>query len=1234
MVLPKNTPHSNSVAIIPAERLRCFRKQYYLYPVHPGLLFLILFMLASCREGGKSTSPKSHRLPVVEASPYLVPEDSMAAPVTIPVEPGKLQKTKAGKPIITRAHQNVFPAGQPEIRKAGRPRVCIPGQDTFALPEKLPAIAQISEAGEPEITQAGEMAVKDHDPASFRYFSKLQGLKHNVVRCILEDRKGNLWFGTDGGGVSRYNGSQFAHFSIREGLSSDLIMGIIEDRRGNIWFATWNGITCYNGRQFLRYSAGKEQNRNEVWSMLEDKKGNIWFGTFGGGVFCYDGRQFTRFSTRQGLGNDYVLSIHEDRKGNIWFGTYSGSVTCWDGEKFQQYSFQEDLPNNQVLSIQEDQEGKLWFGTLKGAIQFDGSHFAHFSEDDGLGNNIILSILNDHSGNLWFGTYGGGVTRFDGHRFYRYSTREGLSDHNVWCMLEDRSGNLWFGTYGGGVSRFNGGQFLHYTQQEGLGNNQVKSILEDNKGRLWFGADGGFLSSFNGVQFMNFPEDNIQSEGDEVISLMENHLGDLWFGINGNGIRHFDGKSYNYFSTKQGLSSDEVNFVLEDQNKNIWIGTDGGGVTKFNGQQFQHYLRSQGLSSNEVLCIFEDRQKNLWFGTNGGSLTRFDGSRFSHFRIENGMIDNRIYCILEDKSGNLWFGTGGGLTRYDGNRFAHFTIREGLSNDNVLSLLEDRTHGELWIGTRFGLNRASLKKLNAIVDQDPDHEVKDDAALFKTYGYEDGFLGIGCNRGAMVRAADGTLWVGTNDRLTAIHTENLHKDSIAPNIQLTGLELFNEKISWKKVFARKDSAFLLGNGVRVGDFRIDSLSSWHNLPQGLSLAYNNNFLTFSFTGVTMHQPNRVKYRYKLEGIDEEWSALTGRNEAPYGNLPPGTYTFRVKAMNSEGVWSVPVSYTFSIRPPWWQTWWAYSLYLLAGFSGFSGYFRWRVRSLKERQRELQEKVNEATVVIRTQKQEVEKQKELVEEKNREILDSLEYARRIQAAILPPHEMVKQLLPDSFVLYLPKDIVAGDFYWMTAENGRILLAACDCTGHGVPGAMVSVVCSNALNKAVNEFQLFEPASLLDKVSELVQADFHRSGNEDEGIRDGMDVSLCLLDIENKQLQWAGANNPLWIIRNTESGHQLIEIRPDKQPVGNSTRPFTNHVIPLEPGDCLYLFTDGYHDQFGGEQVKKFSKNRFRQLLLDISSKNMQDQGQSLLRQHKQWRGSEMQVDDICVIGFRI
>ncbi|MFT7611912.1 MAG: serine phosphatase RsbU (regulator of sigma subunit) [Parvicellaceae bacterium] len=266
-------------------------------------------------------------------------------------------------------------------------------------------------------------------------------------------------------------------------------------------------------------------------------------------------------------------------------------------------------------------------------------------------------------------------------------------------------------------------------------------------------------------------------------------------------------------------------------------------------------------------------------------------------------------------------------------------------------------------------------------------------------------------------------------------------------------------------------------------------------------------------------------------------------------------------------------------------------------------------------------------IIEKQKQQVDLAFDELEEKNTEIMDSIAYAKRIQSAILPPTKLVKEYLHESFILYKPKDVVAGDFYWMEPVKGKILFASADCTGHGVPGAMVSVICNGGLNRSVREYGLTDPGKILDKTREIVIQEFEKS---EEEVKDGMDIALCSL--EGNKLQYAGANNPLWIIRNGE----IIETKADKQPIGKYTdpKPFMTHTIELQKEDSIYIFSDGYVDQFGGEKGKKFKPPNFRKLLLSIQDNSMEKQQELLDEAFEEWRGDLEQIDDVCVIGVRI
>ena len=375
----------------------------------------------------------------------------------------------------------------------------------------------------------------------------------------------------------------------------------------------------------------------------------------------------------------------------------------------------------------------------------------------------------------------------------------------------------------------------------------------------------------------------------------------------------------------------------------------------------------------------------------------------------------------------------------------------------------------------------------------------------------------------------------------------------------------------------------------------------------------------------------MRYEYKLEGWDKDWIQNSKKREEVYSNLDPGRYSFKVRASNGEEVWNeLPATISFRIRPPFWQTWWFYSICFLLFVMAVYSYLKIRASNIK----------------IRSSNHRITMQNKIIEEKNHEIFDSINYAKRIQEAILPDKDL-KTNLPECFVFYKPKDIVSGDFYWYRKVGSLSLLAAVDCTGHGVPGGFVSMVGYSGLNRAVNEYDLTDPGEILEKLSEFVVSSFN--AESEDGIKDGMDVSLVALDTETGVLKFAGANNPLYVVKKeekplrdpednilvTKNLDTLHEIKGARRPVGsfNADIAFKTHTIQLEPGDHVYLFTDGFPDQFGGEKGKKFLYKNFKKLLMSFNNDSLGNQKKRLDNRLEEWRGDNEQVDDICIIGVK-
>jgi ligand-binding sensor domain-containing protein/signal transduction histidine kinase len=881
------------------------------------------------------------------------------------------------------------------------------------------------------------------------------GLTIDAISCAIMDKSGNLWFGTYGGGVSRYDGKSFTKFTSAQGLAGNVVCSITEDKMGNIWFGTERGgVSRYDGKSFTTYTTEQGLASNIVLSIMQDRKGYLWFGTGGGGISRYDPNQmdainknekfpsgkkqnlkrkngksikyFTNLTTKQGLAENMVWSTLEDKKGNLWFGT-DGGVSKYDGNRFVNFTPKEGLANNLVRCITEDKKGNIWIGTKEGGIsRYDGKSFTNFTTEQGLANNSVCCITEDKRGNLWFGTEGGGVSRYDGNSFINFTTKQGLANNTVRSITEDQTGNLWLGTDGGGVSCYNGRSFTNFTITQGLANNSVWNITEDKLGNLWFGTDGSGISLYNGKSFTNFTTAQGLASN-TVWSIIEDKIGNLWFGTDHSGVSRYDGKYFTNLTSAQGLANDRVVTIKEDKNGNLWFGTYGGGVSRYDGKSFTNFTTEQGLVSNNVRSIMEDKMENLWFCTSGGGVSRYNGKSFTNYTTAQGLGSNMVFDITEDKKGNIWLATSEGLSRYDGKSFNNFTAAQGLP-DNVITQVIITKEENIALGTNSGIavltsftpksQDKNIRSITPAQNNLNNKELKNYTPVFEIYNMATGYpiKDVNSSQNTMYEDHNGIIWIATGSDKTGVvrfDYASLNKNPQPPKMFIQSIKINNENICWHdllpsdshrdfsnektdsittpKNITEEVTSFgrILSNEEResmfqkFGDLQFDGITKFYPIPENLVLPYKNNNLTFDFAAIEPAKPYLLRYRYLLEGYDNDWSPITTKTTATFGNIYEGTYTFKVKAqftgLNAKGAeeWSEPITYTFKVLPPWWRTWWMYGIDTIAVFILLFGIYHWRTASHRKDKERL-----EQTVTVRTK--ELQKSAEELEATNKEL----------------------------------------------------------------------------------------------------------------------------------------------------------------------------------------------------------------------------------------------------------
>ncbi len=919
------------------------------FQINRSLIYIFFpVLLISCLSAdGKNDQSVVDVIDDIKIEGVEISLDTMPQPGKI--NAGELKKVKPGDPNKIPAKQNKVANVDSQKILAGEPVSVSTTDPNYKHPKIITAVAKYVKAGLPERIEAKESYTIPENPFSFSFLTRSQGLPNDDINEVVKDTQGKLWFGTIGGGLVSYDGSHFNHYTEEDGLPGNHILSLFIDKDGHLWISARGGVARFDGKYFKTYTVTEGIYSNNVEYIYQDSKGDFWFCTFEGGVTHFDGEDFTNYDERHGLPGDPVQAVVEDDDEKKWFATSGGGIVSFDGKSFYSYTTNQGLISDYISTALKDSEGNLWFGSSnEGLTIFDGQYFYNLNKNTGLTSNHIITLYEDSRKNVWIGTRDEGLLKFDGDAYYYYKETEGMFSTHINDITEDLNERLWFATFGGGVGQYSGDIFRHYTEHEGLYDSFIRDILQDSNGDIWLASNLGGVFIYDGDTFLNYNNET-GLPNNQIRALLKDSNDNIWMGFRDGNLVKYDGE---FFKILNNDVLNSITTIFEDKNGSLWLGTLGSGVFKYEGDTLINYTKEQGLCGNQISKIYDDDQGNIWVSTWDGGISKFDGANFVNLTTKEGLPDNSILDIIIDSRGNLWAGSNGdGVFMYNDGRLVHFTEEHGLGSNYVYSVFEDQ-EGGLWFGTRMGLSKMlysdSLsyerrQQLNGAYAHS--HGI-----FFKNYTKSDGFLGIGCNSRAIFQDKDEKIWIGANDVLTVFNPEAGTSGVIKPQMHLTNIELFNENIPWQDIAENQDTTILLANGIEVKNFNFDEVGPWYGVPSDFELAHNNNYVLFYFSATNVGFLHSIRYKYMLEGLEENWNPFTKRTEAHYGNLPPGKYVFKIRAMNSEGFMSDELSYPITIKPPWWKTWWAYSIYTFLIILLIALLYKYRRNALQKKEK--------------------------------------------------------------------------------------------------------------------------------------------------------------------------------------------------------------------------------------------------------------------------------------------
>lgn len=757
----------------------------------------------------------------------------------------------------------------------------------------------------------------------FTNFGLNDGLAQSQVYCTLEDDKGYIWMGTNGGGISRFNGLEFETFTSSNGLPSNYVYCLIEDNNKRVWAGTSKGLAYFDGNDFIHIESSIIKGKI---SALAEIQGEIWIGSLGK-VYSLVDTIIQNYDNAPIKGE--ISFIRQGKGSSIWFGSNNG-VAIYAMQTWETINSSNGLSSNLVRSIAFNDSDGVWIGTYgQGVNYLKNNNITSIKNLPNNGRIVVNSILLDENDKLWIATIDHGVCLYNplDSSYKVLSERQGLANNFVNSIMKDSWSNIWLGTTGGGVSKYSGQQFEHYDKTNGLKGSYIYS-LEMAGDSMWLSSSAGGVSVFKDGKATQYALDSGFTNAKSK-AIFHSSDGLIWIGTEGSGMALFDGDTFTSFTTNSGLSHNWVKSFTEDSAGRIWIATGGGGIDLLEGFDtlsnpiFKNFNKASGLPSNRFIDLHTDRLNRIWFASRTGGIGYILEDSVYNFSTKDSLLSSVARSLSEDNNGNLWIATNEGInymSLYDDElRLKVFKGNSLLSSKN-LYLLEFDKNGDLWLGSEKGVEKFKISEVGEVLEH-------------FHFGLDEGFIGVETNLNSVHSDKNGDMWFGTINGLQRYLSATKISNSKEPYLNFTSINLDYTLIEKTQYFNKKQ-------------------------PTEFVLPFNENNLTFNFLGITQTLPKKVKYQWRLKGLDANWSPISKRNSINYSNLRPGEYAFQVKSVNENGIWNKePLVFSFTITKAIWNEDWFILSYIFMALFFIGLIIAVRVRRVKRKSRDNQLKIS-------------------------------------------------------------------------------------------------------------------------------------------------------------------------------------------------------------------------------------------------------------------------------------